>query len=185
MKASKKIRKKHKIYTSIYSNKVMAISSELTNYLWYYLVNNKPTKILDLGSGFSSWLFRFYQKEINQNAIITTVDTSKTWLDTTKLFLERSKLNTDNLYLFDDFIELKKYKQDLILYDMDATSNRFSRFPEILTYKRKNGVMIVDDMHNIEYHNSVINYCTENNLNINNLQDSTLDSYGRYAIEIV
>ena len=62
---NKNIIKQYGKYTSTISTKVMAISFEMAVYLWKEIHKRKSIKILDLGSGFSSYIFRYYFPQLS------------------------------------------------------------------------------------------------------------------------
>jgi len=176
------LKQQYKVYTKKVSTKVMAISYELAQFMWNYINDNNCKKILDLGSGFSSVVFRYYKQD-NEKIQVVSVDTSQEWLDKTKQYLNKLNLNTDNLYTFDEFKQMKKYKYDFILYDLGNMITRAENLDLVLSYKKKNGVIIVDDVHKEVYRNKVHNFCASHNLQYTPLKE-TIDVYGRYSVMV-
>jgi len=55
------IKSEHKVYIEHISSPEMAMSLELAYFIMNYCIEYKPKRLLDLGSGFSSFVFRLYQ----------------------------------------------------------------------------------------------------------------------------
>ena len=175
------INKKYKDYINNVSKSSMSISLELSLYIWSEVNKIKPKKILDLGSGYSSFILRYYQCISKHKVSVKSVDTSTHWLDKTKKFLQKNNLGTDDMYVLEDFKKLPKRKYDFILYDLDNTSKRHTRLKYVLSLLSKNGLLIIDDVHNTEYRNEVISIVSKSKKNITFIKDITIDEYGRYA----
>jgi len=176
------IKKQYKIYISTISTKVMAISYELAGFMWDAINKNKYTNILDLGSGFSSYIFRYYQKtNAPTNCKVTSVDTSIEWLTQSNKFLENNDLNLDCIYTFEEFKKLPHDNYDFILYDLGHMITRAENLEYILSFADEKTPVIIDDVHKKVYRDKVESICKEMNINIIDIKDNTLDSYGRYA----
>lgn len=158
-------------YIKEVSDQQWVISWELCVYLDKLLRSLKPKTILDLGSGFSSFLFRF------TNAKVITIDTDPQWLEKTKKFLEQYELPTDNMFLLKDADLSGQY--DLTLLDIGlAERDRVELFSRI-----NSKVLILDDMHIAEYKDAAAKHFT--NRIIFSLQDDTKDAYDRFAWMVV
>jgi SAM-dependent methyltransferase len=159
-------------YVKEISNQEWTISWELCVYLDKLVRALKPKRILDLGSGFSSFLFR------STNAKVVTIDTDPSWLEKTKQFLTQHNLRTDDMYLLDEASDLVQEPYDLILHDVGiAEKDRAPMFP-LLNSK----VIILDDMHIAEYRVQAMEFFKSRT--IFDLQDDTKDAYNRYACMI-
>ncbi len=82
-------------YVKNVSNPIMALSLELSVFLLLLCDFIKPKNILDFGSGFSSFIFRYYAAHYvnNQSTIIWSLDDSQEWLDKTSEFLIAQGMN--------------------------------------------------------------------------------------------
>lgn len=165
-------------YIKEVSEPVWTISWELCVYLDKLLRSLKPKKILDLGSGFSSFLFR------QSGAEVVTFDTDSDWLTKTELFLQQHKLPTTTMFhlespLSEEDRKILQQPYDLILHDLGiADKDRAPIFPML------NGkVIILDDMHFAEYRAQVKEFFKGRT--IFDLQDDTKDAYNRYAWMVV
>jgi len=181
------IRQKYKIYTSTISNQTMAISFELASFMWKYINKHKCIKILDLGSGYSSFVFRYYQKSnAPSKCKVVSVDTSMEWLTQTNKFLSNNDLNLDHLYTFEDFktkrMPVKKY--DFILYDLGNMSARSENLEYILSFADTGCPIIIDDVHKSVYRKKVEETVNKLKKHIVDIKPKTLDAFGRYAYMI-
>lgn len=163
-------------YIKEVSNQDWTMSWELAVYLDKLIRALKPKTILDLGSGFSSFLFRC------SNAKVTTFDLEAEWLEKTKKFLEQYELSTKDMHHLTytgEQMELLKQPYDLTLMDLGiAEHDRTPVFP-LLNSK----VIILDDMHIGEYMLEAQKFF--NNRTIFSLKDDTKDAYDRYAWMVV
>ena len=178
----KMIGKQYKQYTSTISTKVMAISFELATYMWKHINENKCKNILDLGSGFSSYVFRYYQKtNAPSNCKVTSVDTSAEWLEKSNQFLLRNELNLDNIFTFDEFKKIPFEKYDFVLYDLGNMATRAENLEYVLNFAQEGCPTIIDDVHKKIYRDKVEETAARLNKTIIDIKSETFDSYGRYA----
>jgi len=159
----------------------MAISYEMAMYLWTEIKQRKSTRILDLGSGFSSFIFRSYQESVEGCRVIS-VDTSADWLLKSNEFLEKNNLDVSEIYTFDEFKELPYETYDFILYDLGNMKTRSDNLEFILNFADKNCPVIVDDVHKKPYMDVVIETANRLKKKIVNIKPETFDSYGRFAL---
>jgi len=162
-------------YIKDVSSPVWAISWELAVYLDKLIQELRPNRILDLGSGFSSLVFRRYEQ-----AETTSVDIDPLWLEKTRLFLEDHQLSTANMHLMQDF----KFEGDYDLILLDAGLAQKDRGPLFEKCKQHcSGIIVLDDMHMPDYR-AAAHHFFKNDLIID-LKLDTIDSYQRYAWMIV
>ncbi|MFN4234268.1 MAG: methyltransferase domain-containing protein [Bacteroidia bacterium] len=180
------IEQKYNEYINTISSPEMAISFEMAMFIFKYCVQYKPSKIVDLGSGFSSFILRLYQKMYgNENTIIYSVDDSKEWLLKTKEFIQQQDLNTSNLFFIDEFINVTKNNTfDLVILDLNFVDVRKKYLQFSIDITSDNGLLIIDDVHKIEFLREVKNVLKRNNVHIIDLKNITFDSYGRFALGV-
>jgi len=176
------IKKQYKIYTSTISTKDMAISYELSKFIWDMINKNKYINILDLGSGFSSFVFRYYQKtNAPKNCKVTSVDTSIEWLTYSNKFLSNNDLNLENIFTFEEFKKLPHDDYDFILYDLGRMITRAENLEYVLNFANEKTPVIIDDVHKKDYRDKVEETVTKLGKTIIDIKSETFDSYGRYA----
>ena len=139
-------------YVQNVSSEIMASSPELSVFLLFLCDLLQPSKILDLGSGFSSFLFRFHALNAREKPIVWSVDDSEEWLARTAAFLDSRNLPSGNLTTWEAFSENRKERFDFIFYDLGPFPFRMACLrPMLETMTADHGVVVLDDMHAAEY----------------------------------
>jgi len=160
-------------YIKEVSNQQWAISWELAVYLDKLLKSLKPKRILDLGSGFSSFLFRA------SGAEVTSVETEQVWLEKTLLFLAKYNVSVERVMLQKDFKPTGIY--DLCLLDIGVAER--DRAPLFEQLRKCCKVIILDDMHVAEYR-QVAEKAFADDV-VMELKSDTQDAYNRYAWMVI
>jgi len=173
-------------YISDVSNDGMAASLELSVFLMILCNIVKPKRILDLGSGYSSLVFRLYASDVNQEVEIWSIDDSFEWLEQTRCFLNTHHLDTGHLHTWDAFI--KQIRQDgratfdLVLHDLGNIETRKGTLKDVVTLANSNGVIILDDVHFKAYRGHIRWLLKESKISYRTLKDFTIDEFGRYSM---
>ena len=158
-----------------------AISLELAAFLMALCRFLRPDRVLDLGSGFSSFVFRLYKKDIRQEAVVWSVDDSPEWLTKTREFLTRQGLSLDNLDTWESFARQKELKFDLVLHDLDGIPTRERVFPDVLSLAAAKAAIVVDDMHMFDHAVHMKRMLAQAKLKYYSTSFFTKDKDGRYA----
>lgn len=168
-------------YVQNISSGDMASSLEVGHFICELSRVFDKKKVLDLGSGLSSFILRKHSEEVS-GVSITSIDDDLDWLNKTRKFLSSKNLNIDNLFYWDDF-KSKKQKYDLVFYDLGSMETRKNNFQFILdNYLDKSGFFVIDDIHKSDYKKYVMKIISErNDLNFRNLKYLTKDRYKRYS----
>jgi protein-L-isoaspartate O-methyltransferase len=177
-----KIESFYNYYTKNISPDNMAISLKLAFFMYELCNKYKFMTVMDRGSGFSSFILRLYAKEQDFPVTVYSVDSSSEWIEKTRSYLEQNNLSTKNLYVWNDFYGLfkGKIKFDFILED--AKSGLRRKTPnELTSFLSKNGVMLWDDYHTKCHKIIIKKQCVRLNMEIVDIQEETLDSYGRFG----
>lgn len=174
-------------YISKVSSEIMAASLELSIFCILMCDMIKPQKILDLGSGFSSYIFRFLPSIIDNNykPTICSVDDSMEWLNKTKTFLTSHDIPSNNLVIWDDFVEQQLGPFDLILYDLGGFEFRKRNLKQIIKLCDKNGIIIFDDIHSADYGRYLNEILKGINCTCFDISYYTKDKFGRYSKLVV
>jgi predicted O-methyltransferase YrrM len=145
-------------YTSTISPDPIAISLELAVFLAVACEATRPRAILDLGSGFSSYVFRSYVKRSGATAppVVYSIDQSTRWLDETRRFLDARGLDSTNLLTWDDFLASDRPPFDLVLQDIADLGTRLEMINRVIGECRPGGMVIIDDMHVPGYRRAVL-----------------------------
>ena len=176
----------YKKYTSSISTNVMASSFECVQLFINLCENSKPSRVMDMGSGFSSVALRRYKKICGYDIEIVSVDTDILWLNKTTSFLKELNLSVDNLYGINDFIKTNHGIFDLILYDMGHYQNgtRQQWIPFVINECiHSNSSILFDDTNNIHYFLFIMEYLsTTCQFTMTNTRPITNDQFGRYSM---
>ncbi len=183
--ARRELRGVYAEYTSTISTPKMAISLELAAFLRVFSSLVRPTRVLDLGSGFSSFVFRLYEVECPQNVTVCSVDNSEGWLSKTVAFLSAHQMPTDFVFSWDEFQKRNHESFDLILHDLGNFETRARTLETVLTRVAPSGFVVLDDMHKFSYYRSVERVLREHGLTHFSLQCFTRDDIGRFSELVV
>lgn len=161
----------------------MAISLQLASFILTFCRLTKPKKIADLGSGFSSFVFRYYASQCPYKVDIWSVDDGRKWLEKTRVFLSKNKLSTKNLIHFSEF---KKMHQafDLILHDIGTMETRIETVVYAMNLAKKGGFIILDDMHFPAYSPIPKTIIRNTGFTALSTRNYTKDKYGRFSYVI-
>jgi predicted O-methyltransferase YrrM len=159
----------------------MAVSSELSEFLLVLCNIIKPKRILDLGSGFSSFVFRQYMVNAPLKPDVWSVDDSPFWLEKTHEFLAANSLPNENLITWDLFLKKNVETFDLILYDLGSMDIRRKMISKIAPLINSNGAMVMDDTQFTSYRRYARQIFKECDLDYYSLKFFTRDKYGRYS----
>lgn len=189
------IEEKWKEYITTVSEQGHASSLELCTYMYNYLVKHKPTYVVDMGSGLSSFVTRYYKQIHNPDAVVYSVDDDSSWINKTRDYLIKEELSVENLILFEDF-KNTDLKFDYILYDLGHIPTRIANIKFPATIAKSGSVILYDDIHfdraysnrcgifNEPYLQDVFyEYINEMNFNSEKLIE-TVDVYGRYCMKV-
>lgn len=168
-------------YTTSISSAEMAVSLELCACLYSFCYILKPSKILDMGSGLSSFIFRTYQKEVS-NVSVFSIDDNKEWLDKTRQFLFTHDLNTENIYSLHEFSVMQESSFDLLFHDLNFVEERIKHVDELAGRASGKAFLIFDDVHKGHYYSALIKKLKLNNLSYFSLKKYTLDKFNRFSI---
>lgn len=169
-KPSEGMRSAYLEYVKEVSKPEWAISWQLACFLDKTIHQLKPKRMLDLGSGFSSFVFR------SNNAEVISADKDPKWLERTREFLSKHKLSADNVIEGFDKIE---GEFDLILLDY-AIEDRVALFK----FAREHGkVIVLDDMHFKLYREAAAEFFKDDL--VFDLKEETMDTFGRYSWMII
>ena len=169
-------------YISEVSSCDQAISFELAVFLLVVCNIRKPGRILDLGSGFSSFIFRFYAQSAPNKPIVYSVDDSPQWLDKTSDFLVKYGISNQNVLDWQLFLASDQEKFDLILNDFSILETRSVRLNDILALVSPGGLVVMDDMHWQEYAKNALAALNKYNFRHYSLKCFTKDNFGRYSV---
>jgi len=180
----KRLQPYYEHYIKDISSADMAASLELAAVIFSLCKINQYKKVLDMGSGLSSFVFRLYAMETS-GVEIFSVDDDAAWLEKTKGFLGHYQLNIDNVYTLNQFLEKGEVNFDFILHDLNFVEMRINYIDNLMRMLRSNGLIILDDVHKPDYLLSILNKLQKMNVKMYDLKPITFDSYGRYSLAVM
>lgn len=157
----------------------MAMSLELSGVVDALVRLLEPSRIADLGSGFSSVVVRSSASEIT-GATVWSVDDSPDWLSKSREALAARDLDTTRLADWDDFRGTAERRGfDLILHDLGTIDTRRKTVADVLDLAAPGGFIVFDDAHQLG--SSLRRQLRRAGFDDYNLRRLTHDSFGRYA----
>jgi len=181
-------KQKLKLYYEQYVKEVsradMAASLELAAFMYTLCQVNRYTKLLDMGSGLSSFVFRLYAKE-NPEATVFSIDDDTAWLEKTKDYLRQHQLGVENIFTLNQFLKSKEEGFDCILHDLNFVEVRINYIEHIMRIAKPKGLVILDDVHKPDYLLSILIKLQKLNVKMYDLKPMTFDSYGRYSLALM
>jgi hypothetical protein len=167
------LKEKRDEYCSIVSIDSAALSHETTKYIIDNLISPNLC-ICDLGSGFSSFALRLYNKNV------ISVDDNNFWLQKTIEYCKSQNQLTGSFLLYENW-KLLDEKYDLIIYDLGNRQVRIKEFETVVSKLKQNGIILIDDMHKQDMAQAILIKANKLNLKLRSLKTETIDSYKRFS----
>ncbi len=147
--AREELTEQHQRYVTEVSAPKHAVSLELASFLLAFCRERNPAEVLDLGSGFSSYVLRLYAA--GSGVAVTSVDTDASWLDRSRSFCEG--LPEGRFMTWRDFGSWfpEQGSYDVVLHDMGDMIERVTTLPQALMLTRHGGYAVLDDVHKAGY----------------------------------
>lgn len=183
-KNKSKLEPYHKFYIENISSPDMAASLELATFIYTLCEVKKAAKVLDVGSGFSSFIFRLYASH-TPGVTVFSIDDDALWLEKTKDYLKKENLNTDNMYTVDEFFKSNIADFDIILHDMNYVDVRIKYVEKVMNIAKSGGVVIMDDVHKPDYMLPLLNLLKIQDVSVYDLKPVTFDSFKRFALAVI
>jgi predicted O-methyltransferase YrrM len=175
---------RHAQYVATISDSAHAISLELARYILEVASEDHPKHLLDLGSGFSSYVLRAYAAGV-PGAVAWSVDADPAWLEKTRAFLVSEGLSTEHLYNWSDFLTLASTNGpgtfDLVVHDLSTVRSRHGTIQFVLSLVRPGGALVLDDMDVDAYRRHVRSELDAAGAKHVDIRNKTLDSRNRYS----
>ena len=181
----KELEKEYKKYVNEISVAEMAVSYQLSVFILAYCLEYHPKTLLDLGSGFSSFVLRLYQAKIEPSAIVHSIDDDRQWLERTKNYLKQHQLNTENVDHVDDLSASALHDFfDLVLLDLNFIEKRRDYIGYAIQKLKPPGILLIDDVHKVEFLREVKSSAKKGGHTLYNIKKETFDQFGRFAIAL-
>jgi len=171
----------YNFYVTEISRADMAISLELATVLFAICKTTNPKRILDLGSGFSSFVLRRFA-ETSPSVKVVSVDDDVQWLEKTKDYLSNKVKNTSNILSLSNFIESAEFNFDIILLDLNFVEVRKNYIALAVERCSQGGLIIFDDAHKPDFMLEILEQTKGLPIRLFNISHLTRDQFGRYAL---
>jgi predicted O-methyltransferase YrrM len=153
-------------YTTNISNPIMAASLRCCVFLVCMYEAIEPDRILDLGTGFSSYAIRYFKGKFGLSTEIYSIDSSEDWVEISKDFCQKNSVDTDHFYHWNE-IKDKNISFELIFMDIDFSKKRVNYYDHVCKqFVGNNTFMLVDDMHKPILRNKVKTLKCKTNHNV-------------------
>jgi predicted O-methyltransferase YrrM len=155
-------------------------------FLYYFANLIRAKRILDLGSGFSSFAFGKYLRNVG-SGVLSSVDTSEFWLNETSEFLRKYEIAIAHMCTLDQYLNVESETEvpDLCFLDIGDLELREQLLPSLLSNVVRHGmVLLIDDFHVPSYRRMITRLCTEADLQCLSLRKVTRRRLSHMAMVI-
>lgn len=174
----------HQDYIQHYSAPLISLSLERAAFFYFFCQLNRPKNILDLGSGFSTYVFKRYLRNSNSGHI-TSVDNSHFWLSETQRFLISHSMDGNGLISWEQFEKGPAQNFDLIFLDISDFEFRLQILPSLLHQVANGALLLIDDFHVPAYRKAISEICQAKNLQCFSLRKVTRTRLSHNALIMV
>ena len=160
------------------------MSLELAAFLLALCRRVGAERVIDLGSGFSSYVLRLYAGE-HPGTVVKSVDSSPEWLEKSQRFASDQRLDADNFVAWSDFdprTEIDFY--DVVLHDLGDMTLRTAALPQALVLARRGAYVVLDDVHKSGYRAYAHRVVSASSAWSIDIRAVTRDPIGRYSMLI-
>ena len=175
------LKEQYSYYTKNISTPNMAASLELIIFISRLCRAMKFRKLLDMGSGFTSFCLRYHAKT-DLLVKVWSVDDNEQWLEKTQQYLKRNELSTENLVTLQHFISSGEGGFDLLLLDLNFVEERKKYIQLAVERCSPGGIILFDDVHKREFLWEILQQTKNFPVKLYDLKAITLDEFGRYAL---
>lgn len=170
----------HTDYCARIGHPVHAASLELTALVLLLCERLAVQKVVDLGSGFTSWALRDWARE--RDVTVHSVDDSAEWLEKTRGYLAERGFTDDRLHVWPEFAAGGfEGSFDLVVHDLGFMDTRFEVLDTVVGLARPGGLVLLDDMHKPDFRDKALAHLEAKGLTAYSLKRITRDRLTRFA----
>ena len=161
-----------------------AMSLELAAFLLELARHTGARRVVDLGSGFSSYVLRRYADE-RPDTDVTSIDSSPDWLERSRDFVDDHGLDVDRFVdwsCFEPRDEIGSF--DVVLHDLGDMTLRTASLSDALLLAGPGGYVVLDDVHKRGYRAFARRVVAASSAWRIDIRAVTRDRLGRYAMLI-
>ena len=160
------------------------MSLELAAFLLELCRRTGARRVVDLGSGFSSYVLRLYADE-RPGTDVKSIDSSPDWLEQSRRFVSHHGLGVDDFVDWSDVDPRREIgTYDVVLHDLGDMTLRTAALPDVLALASPGAYVVLDDVHKRGYRalvRRVVSASSEWSIDVRAV---TRDPLGRYALLI-
>jgi predicted O-methyltransferase YrrM len=169
-------------YVTEVSTPGMAASLETSAYLDWLCRALRAESILDLGSGFSSYVVRRYAAETPCAVTVTSVDDDPEWLLKTEAFLRRHSVPVDGMTEWSAHVTTPSGPHDVVFHDLASGLVREDAMQFAVSQVRRGGAIIFDDAQHDGHRHRMYAEASSAGVKLYSLRSLTLDTIKRWAL---
>lgn len=166
------------VYTHTVSDPSMAISYELARELHRICENVRPASVLELGSGFSTYVLS--RSLPAADARLISVDDDPFWASKTEAFLKQQGVTHQKVEYIDAMPASLRF--DIVFLDLNYVEVRKDFLQVSYDCCKEGGLLILDDAHKADYMTEILSCSRHWQGTLYSLRHRTLDSMGRYSV---
>jgi predicted O-methyltransferase YrrM len=171
------LRDRHRSYSTTISAPDHAISLPTAALLASLLDVYQPRRVLDLGSGFSSFVARAYG---DMNSEVVSVDDDPRWLDRTRSYVREQGVERGHIVDV-SWLNQAHSPFDLVFNDFAHMQARCYWLPAVARLIAPDGLGLLDDFQKYRYRRTVRAYAAVEGAGVLSVREWTHDDIGRYA----
>jgi predicted O-methyltransferase YrrM len=176
------LRPSHTLYVTTVTTPDIAISLEMSSFVWTLCEMYSPRVMVDLGSGYSSFMLRMWAGLQEQRSLVVSIDDNEEWLKKSIKFCEDHHKNTDGFLMHSDTrVDLLK-GIDFVLHRFGNLNTRKATLKYALSLLNHDGLILLDDIHKYHYADYVTKLLSSTELVHLDVERLTRDSFGRYGV---
>jgi predicted O-methyltransferase YrrM len=168
-------------YVSAVSTPIEAASLEVCAYLAFLCDALRPRRVMDAGSGFSSYVLRRYQAA-HPDTVVVSVDDAPPWLERTAAFLEQHGVGTERLIAWDAFAQGQERDFDIVFHDLAHGSAREAGMPVVAGRTAAGGCVVFDDANHAGHRAAMGRAAAGAGMARYSLRQWTHDRFGRFSM---
>ena len=172
----------HADYCARVGHPVHAASVELTALVLALCERRGVERVVDLGSGFTSWALRDWASKQDREITVHSVDDSPEWLEKTRAYLAETSSDDDKLHVWSDFVGKGMAGSfDLVVHDLGFMDTRYEVLDEAVGLARAGGIVLLDDMHKPDFRDKALAHLEAQGQAVYSLKKLTRDRLTRFA----
>lgn len=167
-------------YVQTVSEAEHAVSLQTAAYLLFLCRTQEAERVLDLGSGFSSYVLQHYADTAPYPVTAYHVDTDPVWGERTTAFAERYGVAV-RVESWSDFIGIVHGPFDIVFHDLAGGDTRNETMPYASSLVMWGGLIVFDDCHHDGHRDNARAVCARDGLQWFSLHRQTSDTFSRFA----